>query len=445
MVIPDPPAPKLSRIRATCPHLQSGLLNWHSASTWSTGSVPQAGQNATLPENSKVIVTSSVVEELGYIIVPQSSELIFGENSHGITVDAIGFDVQGVLRAGSDTCLIQTPITITLHGTRPVDAVTNPKLVTYKGIAVTGTISLHGKRYFRTWTRLAKAVSPGDSVLMLQHPVNWEPGQQIVLITTALKDSKEWHQNEVLVVKAVHPNPPSNVGSIVYLSGQAKYQHVANSGYQAEVGLLSRKIVIQGAANDSEPTDPDPLNCTGDRWIYGTYEQPCSNRALTGFGAHVIVHEGGLAFVEGVELYRVGQTNVLGRYPMHFHLLGECPKCYFRYSSVHRSYYRCISIHGTNSSLVTENVGYDITGYCYYLEDGVESNNTISFNLAAFIHNIGPENPWGWGQTTNVYQQSPTLTNPADVTAAGFYVTNVHNNIIGNAASGVSDSLVKHF
>jgi hypothetical protein len=127
---------------------------------------------------------------------------------------------------------------------------------------------------------------------------------------------------------------------------------------------------------------------------------------------------------------------VLGRYPMHFHLLGDCADCYFRDSSVHRSFYRCVSIHGTNYVNVNENVAYDVTGYCYYLEDGVEHDNTISFNLAAHIHLLGPEAPWGNGQTTDLYQQSNTLTLPADVTASGFYITNVHNNVIGNAASG---------
>jgi hypothetical protein len=216
---------------------------------------------------------------------------------------------------------------------------------------------------------------------------------------------------------------------------------LANNNYQAEVGLLTRKIVIQGSASDSEPTDPDPLTCTTtERWIYGNYNEPCPNTDLTGYGGHVMIHSSGIGNVEGIELYRMGQTNVLGKYPMHFHLLGECPSCYFRQSSIHHSFYRCISVHGTNSSLVTENVAYDITGYCYYLEDGVEENNTISFNLAALIHNIGPENPWGYAQTTNyLYTQSATLTNPADVTASGYYITNVHNNLIGNAASGVSD------
>jgi hypothetical protein len=130
-----------------------------------------------------------------------------------------------------------------------------------------------------------------------------------------------------------------------------------------------------------------------------------------------------------------------GRYPMHFHLLGDsCRDCYVKDSS----FYRCISIHGTNGITVSENVAYDVTGYCYYLEDGVEEENTLSFNLAAFIHAIGPETPSGNAQTTNVYQQNDQLTLPADVTAAGFYITNVHNNLIGNTASGVSSAVKYH-
>jgi hypothetical protein len=94
-----------------------------------------------------------------------------------------------------------------------------------------------------------------------------------------------------------------------------------------------------------------------------------------------------------------------------------------------------VSVHGTHNLTVSENVGYDVTGYCYYLEDGVEEDNTISFNLAAHIHYLGVA-PFGYGQTTDLNYESSTLTLPADVTASGFYITNVHNNIIGNAASG---------
>jgi hypothetical protein len=133
----------------------------------------------------------------------------------------------------------------------------------------------------------------------------------------------------------------------------------------------------------------------------------------------------------------MGQTNFLGRYPMHFHRLGTgCSGCYFRDSSIHKSFYRCVSIHGTNELIVSENVAYDILGYCYYLEDGIEQYNTISFNLGAHIHYLGHA-PRGSGQqVSELIVQSVDRILPADSTASAFYVTNVKNNIIGNNASG---------
>ena len=195
-------------------------------------------------------------------------------------------------------------------------------------------------------------------------------------------------------------------------------------------------ITVQGAQGDSEATDPDPLTCTRNGEVIGYKGVPCPDKELTGFGGHIMVHSGGVGYVEGVELYRMGQTNVLGRYPMHFHVLGNnCSDCYFKDSSVHRSFYRCISIHGTHNTTVTENVAYDVIGYCYYLEDGIEEDNTLSFNLAAHIHFIGSP-AIGSGQSVGIVSETPDLTLPADITASGFYITNLHNNIIGNSASG---------
>jgi len=410
-------------------------MSWHDPSTWGSGdTVPTVG-DITLPDDSKILVSQTISPLLGLITIPVNTQLIFGENTEGINIDVTGFEVTGALVAGSQTCRLETPITITLHGTRPNDVVINPKSPSFKGISVTGVLNLHGKRYYRTWTRLAKTASPGDDFLLVQHPVNWEQGQELVLVTTAVKDSRDWHQNEKLTVAAVSTGTEEGLPTVVYLTSPVQEVHVANSGYQAEVGLLSRMITVEGAFNDSEPTDPDSGDCTGE-WIFGDNGRPCEDRELTGYGGHIMVHQGGKGYVEGVELHRMGQTNVLGRYPIHFHILGnECETCYFRDSSVHRSYYRCISLHGTNGMLVSENVAYDVSGYCYYLEDGVEEDNTISFNLAAFIHIIGTP-AHGSGQTVDVVYQSQDITLPADVTAAGYYITNLHNNIIGNAASG---------
>jgi len=133
-----------------------------------------------------------------------------------------------------------------------------------------------------------------------------------------------------------------------------------------------------------------------------------------------------------------GQTNLLGRYPFHWHDLdNDCDDCYFTANSIHKSFYRCISIHGTHNTTVSENVGYDVSGYCYYFEDGNEEDNTISFNLAVHINSPSNEIANGDGtQRIDVFSQSVDLILPADSTASGFYISNLHNDIIGNAASG---------
>ena len=73
------------------------------------------------------------------------------------------------------------------------------------------------------------------------------------------------------------------------------------------------------------------------------------------------------------------------------------------------------------------------------MEDGIEEDNEISFNLVAHVHLLlGPDGnpPRSVGQLTPIYEESEDLIVPADVTASGFYVSNVHNTIVGNAASG---------
>jgi hypothetical protein len=59
---------------------------------------------------------------------------------------------------------------------------------------------------------------------MLQHEVNWTPGQTIVLATTSMKDSREWHRNELAVVEKVIQNPVTGVRAAVFLEKPVVYQ-----------------------------------------------------------------------------------------------------------------------------------------------------------------------------------------------------------------------------
>jgi hypothetical protein len=382
------------------------------------------------------------VGTLGLITVPSGSELIIGEAEAGIELHTSGIVIAGGLFSGSATCRISSPVTITLHGERPATKAERDAMPPEaKGISVQGgTLELHGKSYYRTWARLAHTVSPGDDVVLLQAAVNWQAGQEIVLVTTALKDARDWHRNEVVVIaEAVSDRSqlPEGVGTAVRLTSPAMYKHTATDAYQGEVGLLSRMIKVEGSADDSEPTDTSPAVCSDSQSTLSSQTVPCADSYLTGYGGHILVTgPGAVARVQGVELFRMGQTNVLGRYPMHYHMMAdEGANSYMRDCSVHRSFYRCLSIHGTHQVHVSQNVAYDVSGYCFYLEDGVEEENRIEFNLVAHVHFLGTP-ARSSSQFIADVAESDDLINPADVTASGFYITNGHNYVIGNAASG---------
>eukprot|EP00475_Leptophrys_vorax_P012438 TRINITY_DN1888_c0_g1_i1.p1 TRINITY_DN1888_c0_g1~~TRINITY_DN1888_c0_g1_i1.p1 ORF type:complete len:1154 (-),score=257.11 TRINITY_DN1888_c0_g1_i1:36-3497(-) len=433
-----------STVQTNCPHLRSsGLMNWHDSATWGSSGVPtSSGQNITLPANSSVLVSGCSLDPnvvFGYITIPQGSELIFGDAN--ITLQAQGIEVRGAFRIGSPTCRIKSFVNITLWGSR--SAQTFPASPLVKGIYVNGNgvLDVFGARYYPTWSRLAVSASPGDVVIYVQDIVNWQVGQSVVITTTELKDSRDFTHNEVRNIVSVVTIAGKNVSQIT-LDNKLAYFHYGGREYQAEVGLLSRNILVQGDPQNSEPTDISPVVCYDLNSNYSSY--PCSNTSLTGFGGHIFVTGTSTARVSGLELFRMGQTNILARYPFHLHLLLQLGNnSFITDSAVHRSFYRCFSVHQTHNSLVSENVAFDAIGHCYYLEEGVEENNTFSYNLGAHIHFLGDNQNISQGtfgsfysQTLGILVENPKMILPADFSASPFYITNAMNFFLGNAASG---------
>ncbi len=87
-------------------------------------------------------------------------------------------------------------------------------------------------------------------------------------------------------------------------------------------------------------------------------------------------------YVEGVEFNRMGQNMTLARYPIHWHLIGDAQGQYIRNASLHDTYNRCVTVHGTNFLHVENNVTYNTVGHCFFLEDGAEHGNQFVHNLA---------------------------------------------------------------
>ena len=81
---------------------------------------------------------------------------------------------------------------------------------------------------------------------------------------------------------------------------------------------------------------------------------------------------GGHFRVENAEVRRCGQARILGRYCLHYHKTGynPPPNSYLKSNSIHHSFQRATTIHGTQHALVTNNVAYRVMGHNYFVEDG---------------------------------------------------------------------------
>ena len=153
-----------------------------------------------------------------------------------------------------------------------------------------------------------------------------------------------------------------------------------------------------------------------------------------------------------VELRQTGQGLKIGKYPIHFHLVGDVSASYVRNCSIHRANNRAIAVHGVTRLRVEWNVVFDVRGHAIFievlrgaglalfslslalslsgmklrsplsapsLEDGTETRNTIAHNLVAVVRPI-------WSLLA--VDQSP----------AAFWIVNPDNDVYGNVAAGSS-------
>nr|HRC87932.1 hypothetical protein [Thermoanaerobaculia bacterium] len=173
---------------------------------------------------------------------------------------------------------------------------------------------------------------------------------------------------------------------------------------RAEVGLLTRNLKIQGdAASDA-----------------------------TGLGGHMMTMAGTTVHVSGVEFYRMGQKALLGRYPFHWHLLGSAPGQSITNSSIHKSFNRCVTVHGTHDTLVADNVCYDFIGHGYFLEDGIEQRNVFDHNLGIWAKKPLPgQNVPDPDLLDTDYRVGQASNGPAV-----FWIGHPDNVYTGNAAAG---------
>ncbi|XP_021354873.1 fibrocystin-L-like isoform X2 [Mizuhopecten yessoensis] len=393
---------------------------WSSSLSWG-GSPPPVEEDFVVIPSDQTILLDVTTPTLKMLLI-QGGKVIFDEKDIELHAEYILITDNGTLQVGTERDPFQHQASITLHGD-----VRSTELPLYgsKVLAVrSGNLQLHGKPLVRTWTELAQTADVGATVLTLQEAVNdWSVGDEIVIATTGHRHSQA--ETEVRTITGVSGN-----GLTLTLDSGLTYKHVGEQetfgnrvvSYRAEVGLLTRNVVVQGAMseqwNDAIEACPDGFD-TGEfatqTCFQGRFGEEIGNDQ---FGVQIIMHTANsMAQLEYVEVKKAGQAFRLGRYPVHFHLIGDNKGSYVKGLSIHDTFNRAVNIHGTNGLLVKDTVVYNVMGGALFLEDGVEMGNIFQYNLVLFV------------------KASSSLLND-DITPASFWATNANNTYEYNHAAG---------
>src|SRR5262249_19347006 len=150
---------------------------------------------------------------------------------------------------------------------------------------------------------------------------------------------------EERIIKAIN-------GNQITLDRPLAHEHIIDGRFRGVVGNLSRNVVIESA---------DPKGIRG----------------------HTMYHRNSQGSISYAEFRHLGKENVLGRYAIHFHLVGNSMRgSYVLGASIWDSHNRWLTIHGTNFLVVRDCIGYQSVGHGFYLEDGTEILNVLDRNLA---------------------------------------------------------------
>jgi len=374
---------------------------WSDPASWPNGRVPGKGDAVMIGRDMDVVLDVSPPPLRSLTI---DGKLSFADDRNlALETDWI-YVRRGALEIGSEAKPHTRMATITLTDTVPGE---NVNTMGDRGILLMGgSLSLHGDRT-NSWTKLARTAKAGSNRIEVLDASGWRKGDEIVLASTDFNP----RQAEKRRIAAIS-------GNAITLDKPLGYMHFGEITFgvdeRGEVGLLTRNIRIQ-ASDDAERSY---------------------------FGGHIMAMPASQVHVSGVELFRMGQHLELARYPMHWHLLGEGRGQYIQNSSIHDTYSRCVTVHGTNNVRVENNVTYNTVGHCFFLEDAVETGNQFIRNLGiqTKCHPTEPCDPTnlapGRPGTGAAGQKSNQVLIPSDNTASTFWITNPDNIYRDNVAAG---------
>jgi cell migration-inducing and hyaluronan-binding protein len=377
--------------------------------------LPPAGSDFNVLPGERLIINTSadlgIVNIQGHLVCPASGSYVL--RAAGILVEG----ANSLFECGNASSRFTGSLVIRLKGGRVLETAmpssdhTHPPMGERAFATMhSGTLRLFGDGRRKGWQRLNGTVLRGSSTLVLSTPAtDWAVGDRIALSPT----SYNFAEAEERLISAISAD-----GRTVQVDRPFSFDHYGltqtySNGTRAwtlderaEVANLTRNIRVEpdGADGDLDAAQ---------------------------FGGHMMVMQSAAAYLDGIELVRMGQMGVMGRYPLHWHLAGAVPGQFIRNSSIRNSYQRCVTLHGTNQATVENNVCFNHFGHGFFLEDGNEVDNQLIGNLTVLSKRI----PQAKALLASDYV-SPGLDLTRFSPPGAFWISNPRNVVRNNVAAG---------
>jgi hypothetical protein len=354
---------------------------WSDPRTWEPAQVPGQGQRVLVSSTTRVIYDRESDEVIRLIQVAgqlsfsrtQNTVLNVGllkvQNSERCSESGFRCDLHTVNEAGEPNALPDNARTAglevgTVDDPIPAQFTARIRLHYLEGMnkddapalsACSARMDLHGAPLNRTWVKLGADVKPNDTTVTLAEPVSgWRVGDEIIVTGSIhgdhLQTFREGQKNSV-EPETEDCRITKIDGVLLTLDRPLLNQHFGSGDLRSEVANLSRNVIVESA---------DPKGVRG----------------------HTIYHQyssGGISYARFAHL---GKEGVLGRYPIHFHLVEDTMRgSGVIGAAIVDSHNRWVTIHGTQYLLVRDCVGYRSVGHGFFLEDGTEVFNLLDRNL----------------------------------------------------------------
>jgi hypothetical protein len=339
---------------------------WSEAATWDGGKVPAAGTKVQVRLGHVITYDVQAPEYLVIRSLHIAGTVTFASDKptrlnvglikieDSDSTDEEGFDCDAHL----DEPVPGRPRPALLVGTpeRPIAAGSTALIrLTYVAgmnpescpaiVCCGGRMDFHGAPLSRTWVKLGASAAKGAREVTLGEPVaGWKVGDQIIVTATQFGESKQ-NVTESRTIAAID-------GTTLRFEEPLGYDHLGEGEFRGEVANLSRNVVVESA---------DPAGHRG----------------------HTMYHRHSAGSIAYAEFRHLGKKDTLGRYSLHFHLVGSTMRgSSVVGASIWDSHNRWLTIHGTNYLVVRDCVGYRSVGHGFFLEDGTEVYNVLDRNLA---------------------------------------------------------------